>query len=108
MIEKTKQKLKKTNRNNNENSSVKTEEKKNVDSDGDVSQAEDQSSEGGLSIAEKQILGDRVQNLSADGLASLVRLVQKEKPQAIDDLDRERMQITIKKLDKKTYDQINQ
>lgn len=51
---------------------------------------------------------ERVRKLTNDGLASLVRLVEKELPHAIDDSDPEKIEIKLTLIDRKFYDQINQ
>ena len=72
-----------------------------------------------ISVKERMFLLERVKKLSNDGLASviiifcllisqLVRLIQKECPSSIEDLDSEKLQIKLDCLDKKTNDQINQ
>ncbi len=61
-----------------------------------------------ISSSERERLSERVKRLANDGLASLVRLVQKECPSSIEDLDDEKLLIKIPCLDRKTYEQINQ
>ena len=65
---------------------------------------------------------DRIRKLSNEGLAAvykiyfyilfkriqLVRLIQKECSQAIEDVDSEKLQIRVDSLDRKTFEQINQ
>jgi hypothetical protein len=69
---------------------------------------EEESNPAKLSLKEKISLSERVKLLANDGLASLVRLVQKECPSSIDDLDEDNLQIKLNKLEKKTYEQLNQ
>jgi hypothetical protein len=85
-----------------EDNEIQLEEDENQDID------MDDSNPNRLSLREKISLSDRVKLLANDGLASLVRLVQKECPASIDDLDEENLQIKLNKLEKKTYEQINQ
>jgi hypothetical protein len=61
-----------------------------------------------ISLLEREQLSCRVKRLANDGLASLVRLVQKECPSSIEDVDDEKLMIKITDLDRKTYEQINQ
>ena len=51
---------------------------------------------------------ERIRRLTHKGLAALVRLIQKECAQAIEDLDIEKLQIRVDLIDRKTFDQINQ
>jgi hypothetical protein len=61
-----------------------------------------------LNLQEKITLTDRIRKLPNEGLASLVRLIQKECIVAIEDLDNERIQIKIDNLDRRTYEHANQ
>ena len=60
----------------------------------------------GLTSNERFILANRVKKLQNDGLASLVRLVQKDCPSSIKETD-EHIEIMLCNLDKKTHEQIN-
>lgn len=60
----------------------------------------------GLSSYEKVMLSNRVKKLQNDGLASLVRLVQKECPDSIKESD-DNIEIFLASLDRKTYEDIN-
>lgn len=60
----------------------------------------------GLNSNERIILSNRVKKLQNDGLASLVRLVQKECPNAIKETE-DNIEIMLLSLDKKTHEQIN-
>ena len=51
---------------------------------------------------------DRIKRLTNDGLASLVKLIEKELPQAIDESHPERVEIKLTLIDRSFYDQINQ
>lgn len=61
---------------------------------------------GGLTGFEKVNLSNRVRKLQNDGLASLVRLVQKECAASIKEND-DNIEIILASLDRKTYEQIN-
>ncbi len=61
---------------------------------------------GGLTGYEKVTLSNRVRKLQNDGLASLVRLVQKECAASIKEND-DNIEIILAALDRKTYEQIN-
>ena len=60
----------------------------------------------GLTGYEKVTISNRVKKLQNDGLASLVRLVQKECPASIKETD-DNIEIILGSLDRKTYEQIN-
>ena len=62
--------------------------------------------ENGLSGYEKSIISNRVKKLQNDGLASLVRLVQKECPNSIKETE-DNIEIVLGSLDRKTFEQIN-
>jgi bromodomain-containing factor 1 len=64
--------------------------------------------EGGLSMTEKMNLTDKIRILSNDGLTQVVKLIMKECPNGIEDLDSEKLQIKIDLLDYRTYELINQ
>jgi len=96
--------LNKENQKYDENSHSIDEELKEIENDED----EEESNPAKLSLKEKISLSERVKLLANDGLASLVRLVQKECPSSIDDLDEDNLQIKLNKLEKKTYEQLNQ
>jgi hypothetical protein len=59
------------------------------------------------SSKEREKLAERIKCLANDGLASVVRLVQKECPNCIEDLNDEKLMIRITEIDRKTYEQIN-
>ncbi len=61
-----------------------------------------------LGLKERGQISEKVKLLANDGLASLVRLIQEECPNSIEDVDDEYLQIKLSDLEKKTYDQINQ
>ncbi len=60
--------------------------------------------EGGLSMTEKMNLTDKIRILSNDGLTQVVKLIMKECPNGIEDLDSEKLQIKIDLIDHRTYD----
>ncbi len=61
-----------------------------------------------ISTKERERLAERIKCLANDGLASVVRLVQKECPSCIEDLNEDKLMIRITGIDRKTYEQINQ
>ena len=60
----------------------------------------------GLTGQEKVNLSNRIKKLQNDGLASLVRLVQKECPNSIHE-NEDNIEITLSQLDRKTFENIN-
>lgn len=56
-----------------------------------------------LTLNEKITLTEKIRRLSNEGLAAFVRLLQKECPQACEDLEAERLQIRVDNIDRKTY-----
>ena len=60
--------------------------------------------EGGLSMTEKMNLTDKIRILSNDGLTQVVKLIMKECPNGIEDLDSEKLQIKIDLIDHRTYE----
>jgi len=60
----------------------------------------------GLTGQEKVNLSNRIKKLQNDGLASLVRLVQKECPISIHE-NEDNIEITLSQLDRKTFENIN-
>ena len=61
-----------------------------------------------ISTKEREVFAERVKKLANDGLASVVRLIQKECPSSIHDLNDDKLMIKITEIDRKTYEQINQ
>ena len=61
-----------------------------------------------LTLAEKTKLVETVREISNDGLTQIVKIILKECPKAIEDIDNEKLQIKVDLLDKKTLDSINQ
>lgn len=61
-----------------------------------------------LSTGEREKLALRVRRLANDGLASLVRLIQKDCPNSIEEnFSQEKLKIDLTEVDRKTYEQIN-
>jgi hypothetical protein len=59
-----------------------------------------------LNLQEKINLTEKVRKLSNEGLSAFVRLVQKECPNAFEDLDAEKVQVRVDFLDRDTYSQL--
>ena len=62
----------------------------------------------GLTLAEKTKLIESIREQSNEGLTQIVKIILRECPKGIEDIDSEKLQIKIDLLDKKTYDCINQ
>jgi len=60
-----------------------------------------------LTSKEREDLSKRIKCLVNDGLAAMVRLVHKECPNSIEDLNEEKLQIKLTEIDRKTYGHIN-
>lgn len=56
-----------------------------------------------LTLNEKINLTERIRRLTNEGLAAFVRLLQKECPQACEDLEGDRLQIRVDNIDRKTF-----
>ena len=63
---------------------------------------------GTLTLAEKTKLIESIREQSNEGLTQIVKIILKECPKGIEDIDSEKLQIKVDLLDKKTYDIINQ
>ena len=61
-----------------------------------------------LTLTEKTKLIESIRELSNEGLSQVVKIILKECPKGIEDIDSEKLQIKVDLLDKKTYDIINQ
>lgn len=59
--------------------------------------------ENGLNMDEKMNIADKIRVLSNEGLTQVVKLIQKECPKGIEDIDSEKLQIKIDLLDHRTY-----
>ena len=60
--------------------------------------------EGNLTMTEKMNLTDKIRILSNEGLTQVVKLIMKECPNGIEDIDSEKLQIKIDLIDHRTYD----
>ena len=79
---------------------------KNYKSKGDSTKAKNENS--GLTLAEKTKLIESIREQDNEGLTQIVKIILKECPIGIEDIDSEKLQIKIDLLDSKTYDLINQ
>ena len=61
----------------------------------------------GLDNSEKTKLIEDIRNLSNEGLTNIVKIILKECPKGIEDIDNEKLQIKIDLLDHKTFELIN-
>lgn len=61
----------------------------------------------GLTLAEKTKLIEAIREQSNEGLTQVVKIILKECPKGIEDIDNEKLQIKIDLLDHKTYELIN-
>lgn len=61
----------------------------------------------GLTLSEKTKLIEAIREQSNEGLTQVVKIILKECPKGIEDIDNEKLQIKIDLLDHKTYDLIN-
>ena len=61
-----------------------------------------------LTLAEKTKLIENIREQPNEGLTQIVKIILKECPKGIEDIDSEKLQIKVDLLDKKTYDLINQ
>jgi len=99
------------NNNKNDNNSNKKKDKKddneknNNNNENDNNNNNDENNNK-LSGAEKSNLNNRIKKLQNEGLANLVRLVQKECPNSVNE-NEENIEITLSILDRKTYEKIN-
>ena len=66
------------------------------------------SSNTGLSLEEKTKLIEGIKEQSNEGLTQIVKIILKECPKGIEDIDNEKLQIKIDLLDYRTYELINQ
>ena len=62
----------------------------------------------GLTFAQKIKLIENIRELSNDTLTQIIKIILKDCPKGIEDIDSEKMQIKVDLLDHKTYDSINQ
>lgn len=61
----------------------------------------------GLTLAEKTKLIEAIREQSNEGLTQVVKIILKECPKGIEDIDNEKLQIKIDLLDHRTYELIN-
>ena len=61
----------------------------------------------GLDNSEKSKLIEDIRNMSNEGLTNIVKIILKECPKGIEDIDNEKLQIKIDLLDHKTFELIN-
>ena len=61
-----------------------------------------------LTLAEKTKLIENIREQPNEGLTQIVKIILKECPKGIEDIDSEKLQIKVDLLDKKTFDSINQ
>ena len=61
----------------------------------------------GLDNSEKSKLIEDIRNMSNEGLTNIVKIILKECPKGIEDIDNEKLQIKIDYLDHKTFELIN-
>ena len=64
---------------------------------------EETNNENSLTMDEKMNLTDKIRVLSNEGLTQIVKLIQKECPKGIEDIDSEKLQIKTDLIDDKTY-----
>ena len=63
---------------------------------------------GTLTLAEKTKLIENIREQPNEGLTQIVKIILKECPKGVEDIDDEKLQIKIDMLDYRTYDLINQ
>jgi len=73
-----------------------------------VESAKSKNENSSLSISEKSKLIECIREQSNEGLTQIVKIILKECPKGIEDIDSEKLQIKIDMLDYRTYDLINQ
>ena len=61
-----------------------------------------------LTLSEKTKLIESIREQPNEGLTQIVKIILKECPKGIEDIDSEKLQIKVDLLDKKTFDSINQ
>ena len=61
-----------------------------------------------LSFAQKTKLIENIRELSNDVLTQIIKIILKDCPKGIEDIDSEKLQIKVDLLDHKTYENINQ
>ena len=79
---------------------------KNYKGKGDTSKTKNENSS--LTLSDKSKLIESIRGQSNEGLTQIVKIILKECPKGIEDIDNEKLQIKIDLLDYRTYDLINQ
>ena len=79
---------------------------KNSKGKGDSSKSKNENSS--LTLSDKTKLIESIREQSNEGLTQIIKIILKECPKGIEDIDSEKLQIKVDLLDKKTYDSINQ
>ena len=79
---------------------------KNYKGKGDSSKSKNENSS--LTLSDKTKLIESIREQSNEGLTQIVKIILRECPKGIEDIDNEKLQIKIDLLDYKTFDLINQ
>ena len=79
---------------------------KNYKGKADTSKTKNENSS--LTLSDKSKLIESIRGQSNEGLTQIVKIILKECPKGIEDIDNEKLQIKIDLLDYRTYDLINQ
>ena len=79
---------------------------KNSKGKGDSSKSKNENSS--LTLSDKTKLIESIREQSNEGLTQIVKIIMKECPKGIEDIDNEKLQIKIDLLDYRTYELINQ
>ena len=79
---------------------------KNFKGKGDSSKSKNENSS--LTLSDKTKLIESIREQSNEGLTQIVKIIMKECPKGIEDIDNEKLQIKIDLLDYRTYELINQ
>ena len=79
---------------------------KNYKGKGDSSKSKNENSS--LTLSDKTKLIESIREQSNEGLTQIVKIILRECPKGIEDIDNEKLQIKIDLLDYRTYDLINQ
>lgn len=79
---------------------------KNFKGKGDSSKSKNENSS--LTLSDKTKLIESIREQSNEGLTQIVKIIMKECPKGIEDIDNEKLQIKIDLLDNRTYELINQ
>jgi hypothetical protein len=79
---------------------------KNMKAKGELMKTKNENST--LSLSDKTKLIESIREMTNEGLTQIVKIILKECPKGIEDIDNEKLQIKIDMLDYRTYDLINQ